>query len=91
MLMTSKKASTNCIKCIKMHQISKCSINWTKNLQGVCVSSLLDGVEAAEHEPGVDEHEDVAGGEKADVQVQVGHGHVGKAEIRHIRSSRLLS
>ena len=44
------------------------------------LSSLLDGVEAAEHEPGVEEHEDVAGGEEADVQVQVGHGHVGKAE-----------
>ena len=45
----------------------------------VC-SSLLDGVEPAEHDHGVGEHEDVAGGQEADVHVEVGQGNVGEAE-----------
>ena len=55
-------------------------MNWSKkSARCQSLSSLLDDVEAAEHDHGVEEHEDIAGGEEADVKVQVGHGDVGKA------------
>ena len=46
------------------------------------VSSLLHDVEPAEHDHGVGKHEDVAGREEADVDVEVGQGNVAEAKRR---------
>ena len=46
------------------------------------MSSLLHDVEPAEHDHGVGKHEDVAGREEADVDVEVGQGNVAEAKRR---------
>ena len=55
------------------------------------MSSLLHDVEPAEHDHGVGKHEDVAGREEADVDVEVGQGNIAEAKKLLLSELNLIS